>query len=172
VFGERRRSRLPSISWRPIAIALGIVAVCAAAYWAVVWSANSSYFVGIDGDEVVVFRGQPDGVLWLEPEIVERTGIEQSELGAAEFSIINRGKSVDSRDKALEFIDTLDLLTPFVPAEPASQEEDSDITSVPSGAAGQSPTTLDGIVPPSSGPSDSPGSNSGSSVPTPSTQGP
>ena len=35
-----------------------------------------------DADAVVIFRGRPGGVLWIEPEVVERTGHTRSDVPA------------------------------------------------------------------------------------------
>ena len=44
------------------------------------WYGTSTYFVAFDGDEVVIYQGRPDGILWIEPELVERTGIDRADV--------------------------------------------------------------------------------------------
>ncbi len=47
------------------------------------WYGTSTYFVGFDDDEVVIYQGRPGGLLWIDPELVERTGIERADVPAA-----------------------------------------------------------------------------------------
>jgi protein phosphatase len=59
-------------------VAIGVVA--AVAYFAIRTFARNNYFVGSAGDEVVIFRGRPGGMLWFDPETATTTGIKLSEL--------------------------------------------------------------------------------------------
>jgi protein phosphatase len=42
--------------------------------------ATNTYFVTVDDGEVTIFRGRPGGVLWIDPELVERTGIDADDV--------------------------------------------------------------------------------------------
>jgi serine/threonine protein phosphatase PrpC len=75
------RSKRSRLTWRVAvfgAVVLVIGLVAAGAIW---WQGRNTYFVGFDADdEVVVFRGRPGGVLWLDPTVEEATGIERREV--------------------------------------------------------------------------------------------
>ena len=36
--------------------------------------------MGFDGDEVVIFQGRPGGVLWIDPTVEDRTGIDRDDV--------------------------------------------------------------------------------------------
>jgi len=141
VFGERRRSRLPRVSLRAVIFAAAIIALAVAAWFAVAWAAAGSYFVGFEGDEVVIFQGQPDGILLLEPEIVEPTGVTRGALTALDTAIIERGKTVGSLEEAQSYVSELELLRDPIatqPAEPSTTSAQPPQTSIPSAPGGTS----------------------------------
>lgn len=45
--------------------------------------ARNSYYVAFDQDQVVVYRGRPDGLLWFDPTVEEPTAVLRSDLTAA-----------------------------------------------------------------------------------------
>lgn len=67
-------------SWRTPAFVLAVLVVLVAAFGIVVFNAGQGYFVGNRGDEVVILRGQPDGFLWVQPQVVRTGDVELSEL--------------------------------------------------------------------------------------------
>jgi protein phosphatase len=67
-------------SWRTPAFVLAVLVVVVAAFGIVVFNAGQGYFVGNRGDEVVILRGQPDGFLWVQPQVVRTSDVELSEL--------------------------------------------------------------------------------------------
>ena len=69
---ERRR-RDPAdrvLSVRVVLFVLAFVGVLGGAAGVVGWYVKASYFVGIHGGHVTVFRGRPGGFLWFAPEVV------------------------------------------------------------------------------------------------------
>lgn len=45
--------------------------------------ARNSYYVAFDQDQVVVYRGRPDGLLWFDPTVEEPTAVLRTDLTAA-----------------------------------------------------------------------------------------
>jgi protein phosphatase len=51
-----------------------LVAILGAAAIAVGVYARGTYFVGLDGQRVAVFKGRPGGLLWFKPTVDHHTG--------------------------------------------------------------------------------------------------
>lgn len=60
------------MTWRVVIFVFAVVAVLGAAVWAVAWYARGAYYVGLDNEQVAIFRGRPGGLLWFDPTLVER----------------------------------------------------------------------------------------------------
>ncbi|MDP9386989.1 MAG: hypothetical protein M3Q48_03455, partial [Actinomycetota bacterium] len=103
---ERDASR-PRFTLRAAAFVLAVVLVLTGAVVAVAFFARGGYFVGADGDEVVIFKGRPGGLLWLEPTVVERTGVRMSELRPARVQDVRAGKEEPSVAEALRYVDNI-----------------------------------------------------------------
>lgn len=79
---ERRAATGPRtrLTWRVLLFVLLVVGVLAGAVATIQWYGTSTYFVTFDGDEVVIYQGRPDGVLWVDPQLEERTGIDRADV--------------------------------------------------------------------------------------------
>lgn len=53
-------------------------------FWVVASYARNNYFVGFEGDQVVVFQGRPGGVLWFDPTFEDAAGLLRSDLTDAQ----------------------------------------------------------------------------------------
>ncbi len=130
---RRRRASDPDaprtrLTWRVAAFVAALVAVLGGAALAVRWYATSSYFVGFDGDEVVIWQGRPDGVLWFDATIEQRTGIRRDELpGPALDRVEARREQADLGD-ARRFL--ANLQTDMARAERAASTTTSSSTTV------------------------------------------
>ena len=67
-------------TWRVGLFLLALLIVVGAAVGTVAWFARGTYFVGLDGDEVVIYKGQPGGVLWFDPTVEERTELTVDDI--------------------------------------------------------------------------------------------
>lgn len=74
---KQRRTRF---TWRLVLFLLLILGVMGGAVATIQWYGTSTYFVGFDGDEVVIFQGRPGGLLWIDPEVARRTGIDRADV--------------------------------------------------------------------------------------------
>ena len=72
---RRARSAAPRRPAHPVHLARRCCSCCSCsaviggAVATIQWYGTSTYFVGFDGDEVVIFQGRPGGLLWFEPEL-------------------------------------------------------------------------------------------------------
>ena len=94
-----RRSRLPAL-----AFAVVVLLVLGAAAAAVGIYARGSYFVGIQGDEVVIFKGRPGGLLWWSPTVEERTGLLVSDIRPSRAEDLRQGKEEASLGDARRYV--------------------------------------------------------------------
>ena len=81
-----------------------IVAVIGGAIATIQWYGTSSYYVTFEDDEVVIYRGRPDAVLWVEPELVETTGIARDDVPARYVDALEGGQEHSSLAEAEAYV--------------------------------------------------------------------
>jgi protein phosphatase len=69
--------------------------------------ARGSYFVGSAGNEVVVYKGVPGGVLGWDPTVDQRTGIQVDQLSALDQERVRTNSTRGSLATALAYVDNL-----------------------------------------------------------------
>lgn len=95
---------------------LVLVAVLGGAAGAVWWFATGTYYVGFQGDDVVIFRGRPGGVLFLDPELEERTELTRDDVPANRVDDLTAGHETSSLEAARRYVANLeDEATPERP---------------------------------------------------------
>lgn len=112
---EKKKAKLKPVSNAPRARitfrVLGFMAIFVAlivvACGSVVWYARASYYVGVEGQNVVIYRGRPDQVLWFKSTISERTNVQVSDLPANALPELQKGKTEGSIDDAHKYIQNL-----------------------------------------------------------------
>jgi protein phosphatase len=96
------------MTWRVVIFLLALLAVLGAAVWAVAWYARGAYYVGIDNEQVAIFRGRPGGLLWFDPTLVER---KQQPSGAELLPVqrmeLEAGHEVSSKAAADRYVNNL-----------------------------------------------------------------
>ena len=98
-----RRAQQPPrtrITWRVIGFVVLLAVVIGGAFATIQWYGTSTYFVSFAGDELVIYQGRPGGVLWLQPVLEERTGIQRSEVPERNLSAIIAGNEQPTLAKA------------------------------------------------------------------------
>ena len=103
--------------------------------------ARSGYFVGFDGDRVVVFKGQPGGVLWFDPTVAQVSDRTRDELDPTLIAVIDQHVTYDSAEQAAAFINeqvipttTTEVTTTTVAASTTTTQSTGDTTTtVPTG---------------------------------------
>ena len=73
-----------------------LVAVIGGALATIQWYGTSTYYVTFEDDEVVIYQGRPGGILWVEPELEERTGIDRDDV-PARYVRRARGRAASTR---------------------------------------------------------------------------
>jgi protein phosphatase len=95
-------------TWRVFVFLFAVLAVLGAAVYSVAWYARGAYFVGIDNEQVAIFRGRPGGLLWFDPTLVERKQQPAgSELLPAQRMELEAGHEVSSKAAADRYVNNL-----------------------------------------------------------------
>lgn len=94
-------------TWRTAAFVLALATIGAVAVGSITWAGTRTYYVGIDGDRVAIFRGQPGGVLWIEPSLAEVTDLRADQLPASVVIDLEAGKTEGSLDDARAYVENL-----------------------------------------------------------------
>ncbi len=89
------------LTWRAglvvAAVVIVLVVTVVAAY------ARSTYFVGVEGGDVVIYQGRPGGVLWFDPTVEEPVNVGVVELDAVEYDAVAAGVELDRIDDARDY---------------------------------------------------------------------
>jgi PPM family protein phosphatase len=105
---RRRRLGIPRrITPRVVGFVLLVAAVPVAAYFVLRWYAYDNWIVTLQGNQVVVKQGQPGGVLWFHPRVVDRTGLTTSELDPAALAPLKAGIQKGSLRDAQHYVTTI-----------------------------------------------------------------
>ena len=89
--GKYRSFRHPwGVTWLLIKLAVRVVVfglvfavIIAAAIGTIIYTGTNTYYVAFDNDVVAIYQGKPGGVLWLDPQLKERTGITRNQVPEA-----------------------------------------------------------------------------------------
>jgi len=94
-------------TWRVLAFAVLVLAVLAAGVLSIRWYARDAYFVGLDGDQVAIFRGRPGGLLWFDPILEERKPLTLAEVLPVHHAELRAGKEQPSKAAADRYVNRL-----------------------------------------------------------------
>lgn len=86
---------------------LALLAVLGLAAVAVGWYATRTYFVGVDGGAVAIYRGRPGGVLWFDPTVAELTDLELADLPPQSCEVVTSQPSTTDLDEARAIVERL-----------------------------------------------------------------
>lgn len=92
------------LTWRVAAFAVVALAILGLGAVAMVWYARSSYFVGLDGDQVAIYKGRPGGLLWFDPTVEQVTDLTVDQVAPARRAELRQGKTRASLDAAEAFV--------------------------------------------------------------------
>ena len=80
---ERKKAPRTRFTWRVLVFLLLLIAVIGGALATIQWYGTSTYFVTFEQDEVVIYRGRPGGILWVDPTLEATTDIAPSRRAGA-----------------------------------------------------------------------------------------
>lgn len=102
---RRRRLGIPRrVTFRVIGFVLLLAAVPVAAYFVLKWYAYDNWIVTSQGEQIVIKQGQPGGVLWFHPKVVERTGDRTNQVLPSASAAVKSGVSKPSLDSARRYV--------------------------------------------------------------------
>src|SRR5207302_1125264 len=92
------------LTWRVVAFLVALIVVVAAAVAAVGWYARHTYYVGLDRNQVAIFKGRPGGLLWFNPTLERRTTLAQQDVLPSRLSDLRSGRSEASLADAQRYV--------------------------------------------------------------------
>jgi PPM family protein phosphatase len=102
---RRRRLGIPRrVTFRVIGFVLLVAAVPVAAYFVLKWYAYDNWIVTTQGDQIVIKQGQPGGVLWFHPKVVDQTGQTTNQVLPSAAAAVKSGVSKSSLDSAKRYV--------------------------------------------------------------------
>ena len=101
------RPRRRVLTWRVGLFVLAFLAIVGIAVGVIVYMGRNTYYVGVQDQQVVIFRGRPGGVAWIQPELAEETAIPLSDVPAARVGEVQAGVEESSLDGARRYVANL-----------------------------------------------------------------
>lgn len=103
--GRRTSSR--RFTWRVGAFLAAFAAIVIVGVGAIVWTGSRTFYVGVEGDRVAIFKGRPGGVLWIQPQLAETTELALAQVPSASRAAVESGREQASLDAARTYVDNL-----------------------------------------------------------------
>ncbi len=94
----------------PIMAGLVALTLAVLAYLAIDWYGTRTFYADSVGDDVVVLQGRPEGVLWIDPEVVVVTDVDVSNLSDEGIARLGDQPLLGSREEAEAFVAGLPTL--------------------------------------------------------------
>jgi hypothetical protein len=95
-----------------IGFVLLVAAVPVAAYYVLKWYAYDNWIVTSQGNQIVVTQGQPGGVLWFHPKVVDRTGFTTEQILPAAVGPLKAGVQRPSLHSAEVYVTSITTIPP------------------------------------------------------------
>ncbi len=102
-----RKARPRRLTFRSLLFVVLVLAVAASAVGAVWWFARNTFYVGVAGQEVVIYRGRPGGVLWVEPTIEQRTDLLLAQVPPERQQDVEKGRTEPTLEDARDYVRSL-----------------------------------------------------------------
>jgi hypothetical protein len=137
---QQPKARL--VTPRVIGFFILLLAILAAAAAGTGWYARSGYFVGLRGDQVTIYQGQPGGVLWFHPTIADATHVTTKDVLSHQLPRLRAGQTEPSLQAARQYV--IGLVAEAQTARSAAAAPSTTTTTTQ-----PAPTTVPSSVPPS-----------------------
>ena len=106
--------------------------------------ARSGYFIGFKGDTVVIYKGQPGGLLWFDPTVNAPTTKRRNQLATETITVVEGHKTFDSATAAAEFLNDFVTPTTIAPTTTTTTTAPTTSTTAPTTTTGVTTTTIVG----------------------------
>ena len=97
------------VTWRVIVFFVALGGVVAVIVGTFAWYARSTYYVGLDGERVAIYKGRPGGLLWFEPTLQERKPLTVAEILPARVPALRAGHQVSTKADADRYVNEIRL---------------------------------------------------------------
>jgi len=105
---ERKARKRTGITWRAVVFTVLVLAVIGGALATIQWYGTSTYYVGLEGDEVAIYQGRPGGLLWIDPTLEQLTDIHRDEVPATYVDDLEIGHEESSLSKAERYVSNIE----------------------------------------------------------------
>ena len=104
----RRRARgRRLVTFRTLLFVVVLAGIVVGTLSALRWYDTNSYFVGLDGNELVIYQGRVGGLLWYHPVEVERTGVTTGDVTQDYLKDLQSGVQTASLVAARTYVENL-----------------------------------------------------------------
>ncbi len=143
---RRRRLGIPRrVTFRVVGFVLLVAAVPVAAYFVLRWYAYDNWIVTAQGQQIVVKQGQPGGVLWFHPRVVDRTTYTLNEVLPDAAAAVHAGVQEGSLASARHYIGQIVAAgTATTSTTTTTSTVPSSTTTVPGASSSTTSTTTGG----------------------------
>jgi PPM family protein phosphatase len=101
----RPKARIVTV--RVVAFIVLLVIVIGGAAAAIAWYARSGYFVGLQGQNITIFKGRPGGVLWWKPTVARTTDTSINDIESRHIPELQAGVEEPSLSAAADYVSSL-----------------------------------------------------------------
>lgn len=92
------------VTARVLAFVMVLALLLGGAGAAIGFYARGTYFVGLEGDRVAIFKGRPGGLLWFQPTLEERTSLTEESVPPPRLDDVRSGHQVTSISQARRYV--------------------------------------------------------------------
>lgn len=96
-----------AFTWRVVGFLAIVLVLILGAAFVVAWYARGSYFVGLDGTQLTIYKGRPGGLLWFQPTVAKKTEATTSQVLPSRLPDLRSGKEEPSLSAAQTYVTTL-----------------------------------------------------------------
>jgi protein phosphatase len=105
---RRRRLGIPRrITVRVILFVLMVAAVPVGAFFAIRWYAYDNWYLGLQGKQIIIRQGHPQGVLWFKSKVVDHTGVSTTQVLPPGLAQVKAGVQEPSLSDAQHYVANL-----------------------------------------------------------------
>ena len=143
-YDPRTGARIPRrITFRVLLFLVVLGGLAYAGFATIRWYVNSSYYVGLNQGQVVIYQGRPGGFVGIDPKIVKRTPVTSGQVPSYRLSDLRTGVQEPSYKAALGYVTSLQQAACSLEQPPSY----CSTSTSPVAPGGSTSTTLPGSTP-------------------------